>query len=1234
MEITVLEQTIPKVEQPEFDILLEQLEKDGTIPSDVYFYMRTIEDKKPMTIELDTNLNGINIEKLAKLNQVYPIIEKKPSVSAEDLIDEYEKYHGEITTGGVSSTNDDTGYHTEQVYFSDSVNCMYFEDIPTIHSIWNQTKDIIGICIDPRKDIMRIYDTSILYNMEPMDYLLSHTYSYMVEMLLANTSLPIHPIDGYYIIYFKDENQTDKLLTILINYYNNALQFHNSIFAKYSAIIARNHTNMEYYDNDIVHKSLVYNYIEQLSKNTKDYITEIDKLYHGKTGTKYEASMYYDLLNLPPISDRKKIIVEYNHNYEIIKQKFKEGYHNNEVIYHYIQKFGMNKYRKCRSDTKIFSNMLDDKILSSIEKTIEKNHIFVKNLKNMNLDFMEDVEALHKTMEENLKKKIYYELKNKLNLKKMPPDANEMHTVDGVKVICPHLINKMEAMINREQDNIIEDYGVKTNNMIFCRICGDKIYDIVETDISYDMEYMLEGYDDDMRKYIWSIIGFIVRSSIEFNPPRSSGSKNKFITDMTKRLMPYISDIDKKLMKSKTMAEEEYESNKTIYTNIYAYALLSHVIGDNYKIMRFKDNRFKFSMRPKISELAGYVANMMYKKLKNYLMIINMDDKTFKLVIKQAFGEMNRADSMIINQEESSLFQFLVTDTIYRILFLDNFFHMNIDKNNRLKAYLEAGKLENTLRESFDNLEKLDFLYQKIEMKTKPPEFSIENVIKGNNTYSFMSEINKIFMLHAMKHTIEYTRSRLYMKDMWKTEIIDGNLVKEMNKEYQEFIEPYKKLNHMEEEISRLFKYTFKRSRYFGPANKSHAYNNYFNIVGYWARSYGNQANKKYNKDAKSGFHKHKWSLNAYVEMEKFNGYSIYKYKPSIVAIRNKMEPSEVHIDNICSICYHGWFTYYEMTDAYSIMEKNFMIENFYNLYSYRCPEDKAPFHEFVNNKCKYCSVDKQMIENMDKSYYEKYKNKMKKEKNVVMVGIDWKMTYEENGKFNENNFTNLPQILIHKSYNQSQITNIVKNLGLNSGYYRDQVINGINVEQNHRKQIHNINEHINLLLTKIEIIIHYNNLSKPPLWAKKIMEEFDKKTMDKIHTIHPDISKMNMKINKNDTYYTIRKRLMHDNKGLLSFTKAYIGNLMRHLKDTAGKIHEDLFKYFSELLINMELDMATPDIKQSINDASQVSNLKLEDMGTDSSQLQDLDELVEGKKYDFGYEDMDYEGENDEGAI
>ena len=1220
MEITVLEQAPPKVNEQEIDIILERMEKEGTIESDVYFYMRSIEDKLPMIPKMDTNLNGINIEKLSKLNQVFPIIDEKPAVSAEDLIGEYEKYYGEV--GG-------NEYHKESVFFTDYVECMYMEDMPKIHGIWNQTKNIIGMCIDSHRDPVSIYDKSVLINTNPLDDILSHVYSYRIEMLLTDSDIPIEKKDHYHIIYFESEEQTNEVLSMLISYYNNLIGFIHSIFAKYSAILMMNKMSLDFYASDILHKSDPYNYYETLDKKTKDYIAEIDKLYHGTTGTKYKAGMYFDLLNLPSIEDRKKIKVEYDHNTEIMQQKFEEGYYNNEIIYTYILKFGMNKYRKLRSDTKVFKNILDEKTMSSIAKTIEKRHIFVKNLKNMNLDFMDDIEALHKTMEENTKKKIYYNLKDKFNFTKMSPETDELFTIDGVKILCPHIINRMEAMINREQDNIIEDFGVKTDNMIFCRICGEKIYDIVEVDISYDMEYLLEGYDDDMRKYIWSIVGFIVRSSIEFNPPRSTGSKNKFITDMTKRLMPYISDIDRKLMKSKTMTQEEYESNKTIYTNIYAYALLSHVIGDNYKIMRFKDNRFKFNVRPKISELAGYSANSMYRKIKHHMSVVNIDDKTFKLIIKQAFSDMNRAESMLISEEESSLFQFLVTDTIYRILFLDNFFH--VDKKNKVKAYLESGKLENTLHEKFENLEKLDFLYQKIEMRTKVENVDLKDIV-NIDTYGFISEAYRRFMLNAMQHTIEYTKSRLYMSDMWNISIVDGNLIKNMNKEYQEFIELYKELHTMEENFRQLFKYTFKRARYFGPAIKGVAYNNYFDIKGYWARSYGDKANKKYNKDAKSGFHQHKWKLNAYIDKKKFMGYGMYKYKPADITIKKKLDKNEVNIDNVCEICYHGWFTYYEQLDAKAIMERNFMIENFYNLYSYRCPKDKVPFHEFEKDKCKHCKVTKKMIDEMDIEFYEQYKDKMKKDKNVEIMNIEWRPTHEIGHKFNENNFTNLPQLLVHKSYNKSQITNIVKNLGLNSGYYRDQVINGIEVEQNAEKQINNINEHINILLQKIEIIIYYNNLSKPPVWAKKLAEELTQKDMKNLEKLHYNIKMKDTK--SGDTYYTMRKKLIHDTNALLSFTKAYIGNLMNHLSESSKKINNSIFQYFSELLINMELDMATPDIRQSINDASQVSNLKLEDMGTDSAQLQDLDELVEGKKYDFGYEDMDYEGENEEGEV
>jgi hypothetical protein len=65
----------------------------------------------------------------------------------------------------------------------------------------------------------------------------------------------------------------------------------------------------------------------------------------------------------------------------------------------------------------------------------------------------------------------------------------------------------------------------------------------------------------------------------------------------------------------------------------------------------------------------------------------------------------------------------------------------------------------------------------------------------------------------------------------------------------------------------------------------------------------------------------------------------------------------------------------------------SFEIKRFYNYYTNGCP--KGVTHEWLNNKCKLCSVTKEMIEELDKKYYQIYKgdfDKYKKEPEIMII--------------------------------------------------------------------------------------------------------------------------------------------------------------------------------------------------------------------------------------------------------
>src|SRR5690606_34478064 len=127
---------------------------------------------------------------------------------------------------------------------------------------------------------------------------------------------------------------------------------------------------------------------------------------------------------------------------------------------------------------------------------------------------------------------------------KNPTAEEELIIVEGYKTVCPHFVDKYELLMSgKDSDDYLQDNygsGVTNDNTIYCRICGEQIIKKSSVEIAWANSPKID-IREDLMEFIWKLASYIIRSNIEFDPPRTSQITNRFISNVSRISYPYVS---------------------------------------------------------------------------------------------------------------------------------------------------------------------------------------------------------------------------------------------------------------------------------------------------------------------------------------------------------------------------------------------------------------------------------------------------------------------------------------------------------------------------------------------------------------------------------------------------------------------------------------------------------------------------------------------------------------------
>ena len=137
-------------------------------------------------------------------------------------------------------------------------------------------------------------------------------------------------------------------------------------------------------------------------------------------------------------------------------------------------------------------------------------------------------------------------------------------------LICPHVVISY-ALTGAPAHVIRKHLHSYVTPEMYCRVCGESMDTIEELDL--DEIDAMKGRDQELLDKIWSNAQFIMKY---FNIGPYINVKN-LITQVRDKIYPFIFDIEKMLMKSKTATAEEIAQKKKLYITTYAVAQMVRI---------------------------------------------------------------------------------------------------------------------------------------------------------------------------------------------------------------------------------------------------------------------------------------------------------------------------------------------------------------------------------------------------------------------------------------------------------------------------------------------------------------------------------------------------------------------------------------------------------------------------------------------------------------------------------
>lgn len=252
--------------------------------------------------------------------------------------------------------------------------------------------------------------------------------------------------------------------------------------------------------------------------------------------------------------------------------------------------------------------------------------------------------------------------------------------VCGFDLICPHVVAREELEYARKPHAEIKaamtayiDRALRAeggSRKYHCKICGEIVSSAAPTIVG-----LTDHRDEELNELMWGEIVSLIRY-LQFGNLVDVG---KLIANVRDACYPYVYDIEKQILKSKTNTPAEITAKKRIYISIYAMAYLIHLMISNRGREGAEDISFKgFRVRDKKRETVELIRHGLETivSAKNTAMkvVAGLTTDVVKAAMVDAFKSLQVKGAQIITHADSpeEILATMLLDPVYKYIYLVN----------------------------------------------------------------------------------------------------------------------------------------------------------------------------------------------------------------------------------------------------------------------------------------------------------------------------------------------------------------------------------------------------------------------------------------------------------------------------------------------------------------------------------------------------------------------------------
>lgn len=687
----------------------------------------------------------------------------------------------------------------------------------------------------------------------------------------------------------------------------------------------------------------------------------------------------------------------------------------------------------------------------------------------------------------------------------------------GFDIICPHIKEYTELDMRGAQFGEIKAKLTKYIDKIpirdqyFCKICGEVISStelLGDVGGQRDVQSMM---NEELKNMMWGELAMLVRY-LKFG---SLVNVPQLISAMRDMIYPYIFEIEKQILKSKTNTADEIKAKKRLYVTIYGMAYLIHLIMSNKSKKGDLEIGFK---NMKTTDPKKLIVDLIRQSLDIIIMSRNiiireipgMTNDLIKNKLIDAYKIISSQGVQIVQHasESEDLLVTLVLDPVYKYIYLvnkiDDILNGKAPKKNKFDI---IDKIEPYLGGPISKLEKQDdvFAHAKVpkfdqrwrvkEFENLQPLSKGKALIDGKSIYASASRgyVAKSFELFNERIKDGIYKEYMYVDASVDKTSIDAFMDVRLREPHEKIVQKYNALAEAEDTLERYRAMEHAKNFYVWDMKNSRR----------WSRPQ-TELGRIYDEDGNS----HKWDIYVVVAKaaDATDAGKTIELKSSDIAKATESGTrfTGTVVDKKCSICSQLFSKTGDLDEAKIIESLNtkYTINNFFRFYENRCP--KGGLHDTANkkdlnaNKCSKCGMVLDMITSQGSkealAYYREYRAIYKRERDEFAAGDTSKAVsfpvpkpaqVDEKWAEEYSKWTFKEEILLDLASKLKINFRVLSCLGAIEKQEYNDVISGAYIppEAAYRNdtRTYMVNSHIKNLITEYNMLRFFHRLVKPP---------------------------------------------------------------------------------------------------------------------------------------------------------